>query len=69
MLAVLGDHRFEAQQFLVQPVGLAERLLVVVGHLVQQRIHLVAVVAAHHDAKLGLTQVEWGDLHVLSPVA
>ena len=69
VLAVLGDHRFEPQQFLVQPVGLAERLLVVVGHFVQQRVHLVAVVAAHGDAQLGLPQVERGDLHDLSPLS
>ena len=67
VLAVFRHHRFEPQQFLVQPVGLAERLLVVVGHLAQQGIDLVAVVAAHDDAQFGLPKVEWGHLHGRSP--
>ena len=46
-----------------QPIDLAQRVLVVVGRLGQERHHLGAVVAAQRRAEALLAQVERADAH------
>ena len=45
---MLAEHGLELGDLLAQLVVLAQRVLVVVGDLEQERLHFAAIVAAHH---------------------
>ena len=62
-LAMLDQQRLAARQVLAQPIDLAQRALVVVGRLGQERHDLGLVEAAHRGAEARLPHVERGDAH------
>ena len=57
-LAVLRERCLEPDHVLTQPLVLAQRLLVAVGGLEQERIHLGLLVPAHGRVELRLPHVE-----------
>ena len=63
VLAVLGEHRLHAHQILAQAVGLAQRLLVVVGDRGEKRGDLDRVETAESLAKTLLAKVKRADIH------
>ena len=63
LLAVSADDAFQPRQFLAQAIGLAQRLLVVVGDGHQKRRHLDLVEAAEGVAETLLPEIQWTDIH------
>ena len=63
LAAMLAEHRVELGDVLAQLVVLAQRVLVVVGDLEQERLHFAAIVAAHHGLEALLPEIEWCDFH------
>src|SRR5262245_26467151 len=63
VLAVLVDDRFHAHHVLADAVGVAQRLLVVLGHGGEERRDFDAVEAAERGAEALLAEVERADIH------
>src|SRR6266540_7553860 len=61
--AVLLEQGLEPRHLLPQAVGFSERCLVVVRGFREKRVHLAAIVAAHHGIETLLTKVERRDFH------
>src|SRR4029453_7988566 len=63
VLPVLAERSLHPREILTEPVGLAQCLLVVVGHGCQERCHFNLVETAQRGAEALLPQIDRTDIH------
>src|SRR5262245_42645290 len=66
MLPVLAERGLHPREILPEPVGLAQCLLVVVGHGCQERCNFNLVETAQRGAEALLAQINRADIHVFA---